>query len=112
MRFADIRETLIKRTEDDDNSFRVATPRRISPFESGTQKIKPELLKSIGDDIQWPTYNRASRRANGQVKSRKRIRGQITSEAQKAAIRYRFTRNQMRMLQKMDAATPLTFGED
>lgn len=76
MRFADDREVLVKRTEDDDDRYKyVSTPRRVSPMDS-TGQIKSAFSKMAGE-ILWPATNRARRRANGQVRSRRRVRGTL-----------------------------------
>jgi hypothetical protein len=114
MRFRDFRETLIKDVDGQQAFDETATPRRISPFiNKGSTKIKPELLKQISDDVIWPCYNRASRRKNGQVKSRRRIRGTLPPHPIAVINRaHQIERQQIKLIQKLDAATPLDFNED
>lgn len=79
MRFRDIRRSVVKRTGMDEGTLKhreVATVQRISPWKNSTpQSGIREGLQSV--DIFHPLYNRASRRANGQVRQRNRLRGTI-----------------------------------
>ena len=87
------------------------TPGLVSPFLPGSREIKPEL-KDRTKDILWPTHNRASRRANGQVKPRKRIRGQLPPHPLAVINRaHRIERQQIKMLKQMDANVTLTYDE-
>lgn len=139
VRFRDCRKEIIKRTEQDDNRYDEfegvpITPRRISAFLPGQNIIKPEVLKSVGDDIRYPTYNRARRRASGNVKPRKRIRGQlpphpvavlhVTHKIEREGERQRIkqahklygkfvdTVAQIEMIKKMDAEVVLDYGNE
>lgn len=89
MRFQDVRKSVVKGTIMDTGLAKingtvdqvklreVATVQRISPWENG-DRLGQKLRKGVQADlILYPTYNRAKRRANGQVKPRKRIRGSL-----------------------------------
>lgn len=77
-RFRDIRKSVVKRTamDHDNRKFtEVATVQRISPYDKPGSLTVREGIKA--EDIIFPTYNRVKRRADGQVKSRNRLRGSI-----------------------------------
>lgn len=78
MKFSEVRQVAIKRTEDDDKHFDV-TPRRLSPFKQGTTQIKDEFKKDteLMDEMRWPTYNRERRRENGQIRKPNRTTRQL-----------------------------------
>lgn len=68
-RFADIRATLTKRTDDMDyvyfdeaHRLRAATPRLVSPFKPGGYNLRDDVDEA---EFLHPAHNRASRRAAG-----------------------------------------------
>src|SRR5690349_11382744 len=79
MKFHDVRESIIKGHPMDNQKLKMmldATPQMLSPYEIVNGHRQPR--KGVDErDLFRPLYNRASRRANGQVKTRKRLRGNI-----------------------------------
>lgn len=71
MRFRDIRQTVIKRTDEAPTDLR-ATAQFLSPYRADRRTPRPGVHPA---DILQPMHNRASRRQLGIVRSRRRLGG-------------------------------------
>lgn len=73
MRFHDVRPTVYKRTSATESADSDAcTPRRLSPFLTDGVSVRNEVSAA---EVLRPIHNRASRRAMGMQRPRRRIAG-------------------------------------